>query len=279
MNYRHAYHAGNFADVFKHAFLLIALEHLKQKEKPFFVLDTHAGTGFYDLQGTQAGKTGEWTEGIGRLLDVAVVPDPLISYCNLVRRIGGDTGRFYPGSPYIVRETMRQNDRLALCELHPDDAALLSANMGRDPRVRVQACDGYTAIKAMLPPPERRGLVLIDPPFERRDEFQLMEHAVRDGLRRWASGTYALWYPVKDPDSHRAFRAALSSLTGTRIWFVELCVYPDLFPSRLNGCGLVFVNPPWSVIKAADDMMPFLCDVLRQQEGAFWDSGWCAGGA
>lgn len=277
MNYRHAYHAGNFADVFKHAFLVIALEHLKQKENPFFVLDTHAGTGLYDLQGVEAGKTGEWTEGIGRLLDLASVPASLTSYCGLVRRVGGDTGRFYPGSPFIVQNMMRPQDRLCLCELHPADAVLLEDNMGHDARVRIQPDDGYACVKALLPPRERRGLVLIDPPFERRDEFQAMDRALREGLRRWASGTYALWYPVKDSDTHRAFRDGLADLTEARIWSVELCVYPDLFPARLNGCGFVFVNPPWSVVKAAEEMMPFLCDLLRQQEGAFWQAEWLAG--
>lgn len=272
MNYRHAFHAGNFADVFKHALLVLAVAHLKTKDKPFFVLDTHAGTGLYDLQGTQAGRTGEWADGIGRLLDASEAPAALAPYLEAVRAVG--PGR-YPGSPTLVRHLMRDDDRLFLCELHAEDAAALRRIMGRDERVKVEARDGYAALKAVLPPKERRGLVLIDPPFERRDEFAACERALREGAKRWGSGTFAIWYPIKDPLEVAAFQARVAEMALGKTWACDLYIRrPESGRPRLDGCGFVFLNPPFPVVQAAGDWLPDLAGLLAQGEGAGLRHGW-----
>lgn len=276
MNYRHAYHAGNFADVFKHALLAMCLEHLKGKDKPFFVLDTHSGVGLYDLEGVEAGKTGEWKDGIARVIDVPETPAELSPYLDIVRGLNPDGGlRFYPGSPWVTKALARDGDRIALCELHPADAVALAENMHRDRRVKVHPRDGYGAVKAMLPPPERRGLVLIDPPFEKRDEFTTLEQAVRDGVKRFAGGVFALWYPIKDPLEIAAFHARLEDLGIPKTLSIDLLVRrsrPGL--PRLDGCGYVFINPPYGLMAGLARVMPFLCDRLAQDEGAGWVHKW-----
>jgi len=276
MNYRHAYHAGNFADVFKHALLALAVTHLKRKDKPFFVLDTHAGTGLYDLRGTEAGKTGEWVDGIQRLLDLPEVPHPdLAPYLEAVRAEGAG---LYPGSPRLVQRLLRDGDRLFLCELHPDDALTLRRTMGRDERVKVEARDGYEALRAVLPPKERRGLVLIDPPFERRDEFPACERALREGARRWGSGTFAVWYPIKDPLEVAAFQARVGAMSLGKAWACDLYVRkPEPGRPRLDGCGFLFLNPPYPVLQAADDWLPDLAGLLAQGAGAGLRHGWLDG--
>lgn len=292
MNYRHAFHAGNFADVFKHAFLMIALETLCAKDKPFVVVDTHAGIGLYDLKGIQAGKTGEWEQGIGRLLARTDCPDALASYVQAVRSLNaapageaGEAGiRWYPGSPLLTAMHLRETDRLVACELHPDDAPALAANLRR-PEVRhktlrVEQGDGYAALKGLVPPAERRGLVLIDPPFERRDEQNAIVRALRGAVRRWASGSYAVWYPIKDPAEIAAFHDALATLSEdgvTSAWALDLMIRPPRFADTLNGCGFAFINPPWGVLKAADTVMPWLTDLLEQDAGARWSSRWLIG--
>jgi len=278
MNYRHAYHAGNFADVFKHALLALGLEQLGKKDKPYRVIDTHAGVGLYDLSGTEAGKTGEARDGIDRLLAASGMPAELGGYLEAVRAVRARAGTdAYPGSPLIAQALMRPQDKLHLCELHPEDAAALAGTMRGDRRVKVEERDGYGALKALLPPPERRGLVLIDPPFERRDEFQAMEKALLAAHRRWATGVYALWYPIKDPLSHGAFQARLAGHGLRNTWAVDLYVRAPEDPARLNGCGFVFVNPPYSVLRAADSVMPFLADLLAQGKGARFAAGWIVG--
>lgn len=278
MNYRHAYHAGNFADVVKHALLALAIEQLKGKDKPFFVLDTHAGIGLYDLQGEQAGKTGEWEAGIGRVLARDDAPADLAPYLDVVRAMNPDGAlRWYPGSPLLTRRLMRDGDRLVGCDLHPEDAALLAEAFGRDRRVHVEHGDGYAALKAQVPPPERRGLVLIDPPFERRDEFEQMAKALHQGLRRWAAGTWASWYPIKDPVEHGRFLAGLAETVTAKTWAVDFYIREPREPGRLNGCGMVFVNPPYRVLQAAETVLPWLAEVLAQGPGARVAAEWLVG--
>lgn len=276
MNYRHAYHAGNFADVFKHALLAMCLEHLKGKDKPFFVLDTHSGVGLYDLAGVEAGKTGEWLGGIARVMDAPDAPQDLAPYLDVVRGLNPDGGlRYYPGSPWVTRALARDNDRIALCELHPADSAALAENMRRDRRVKVHARDGYGAVKAMLPPPERRGLVLVDPPFEKLDEFMALEQAVRDGVKRFAQGTFALWYPIKDPLEIAAFHARLVDLGVPKTLSIDLLVRrPRPGVPRLDGCGYVFINPPYGMLAGLERVMPFLTDRLALEDGAGWTCSW-----
>lgn len=270
MNYRHAYHAGNFADVMKHAVLALVLDHLKRKEKPFFVLDTHAGTGMTDLSGIEAQKTGEFREGVARILAapdlhpalapwLAALPSPL------------DT---YPGSPVLAARLARPQDRLAFCELHPEDAAALRALFRRDARVKTHGMDGHAALKSMLPPKERRGVVLIDPPFEDRGEYDRLPAALAEATARFATGTYIVWYPVKDPSVSGAFLERLATEGPPKTICLELHIMAA-DPTRMTGCGLVVVNPPYALTEAgpsgkstARSLLDWLAKTLAQAPGA-----------
>jgi 23S rRNA (adenine2030-N6)-methyltransferase len=240
MNYRHAFHAGNHIDVFKHAALTLVLERLLEKPQPFGVLDSHAGIGVYDLSSDEAQRTGEAQEGVARVFDRPLDAAP--AYSRLLGEMNPDGLAAYPGSPEVVRRMLRADDRLTLCELHPADFATLKARYRSDRRVAVHHRDGYEAIGALLPPPERRGLVLIDPPFEKTDETQRLIRAVAAGLKRWTTGTFMIWYPIKD----RKISDALSA--AARAWpkslRAELLPYAE-GESSLPGGGLVFVNTPW----------------------------------
>ncbi|MBB2156216.1 23S rRNA (adenine(2030)-N(6))-methyltransferase RlmJ [Gluconacetobacter diazotrophicus] len=249
MNYRHAFHAGNFADCMKHALLVLLLQALARKPAPFAVLDTHAGIGRYDLTGEQAGRTGEWRNGIGRLLETA--PDGVPSlYLDLVRRAGAPD--IYPGSPLIAAMMLRPQDRLICCELHPEDSRLLRAVFAGQPQIAVHARDGYAALRALLPPRDaKRGLVLIDPPFEQPDEFHRMAAGIVTAHRRFATGIIAAWYPIKHRAPVRAFLDSLRESGMRDIVALELTLRPPLDPSRLNGSGLVVVNPPFGFLDQA----------------------------
>lgn len=269
MNYRHAYHAGNFADVMKHSALALVIEHMKQKEKPFFLLDTHAGTGLTDLHGEEAQKTGEFHDGIARIMAEAAPHPALTPYLAALTRLGciGPSPSSYPGSPLIARELARDGDRFAFCELHPDDAASLKALFSRDPQVSVHEMNGYTALRAMLPPKERRGLVLIDPPFEARNEFDTLLEGLADATARWATGTYLIWYPIKDPSVSGAFLDALERSGPAKTLMAELYIRA-VDPARMSGCGLVIVNPPWTLKDTLADLYGWLAERLAQGPGA-----------
>jgi 23S rRNA (adenine2030-N6)-methyltransferase len=266
MNYRHAYHAGNFADVVKHATLALVIERLKAKDAPFAVLDTHAGIGRYDLSSIEAQKTGEFRDGVLRLLESPpkALPAELEPYLAVVRNLnrGRPELRWYPGSPRLALDLLRPQDRMVLLELHPEDARTLSALFAGDRRVSVHNSDGYIGLKAFLPPKERRGLVLIDPPFERRDEFERLARGLRHAHRRWASGQYLLWYPIKDRAPVDAFHAALKAAGIARVLVAELLLRPANDPERLNGCGLVLVNPPWRLDAALASLLPKLAELF-----------------
>lgn len=274
MNYRHAYHAGNFADVVKHAVVALAVERLKVKEGPFCVIDTHAGVGRYDLAATAARKTGEFEGGIARLWirDPASLPAELAPYLGVVGALNHGAAdskslRWYPGSPQLVRSLLRPQDRLVAVELHPEDAAILSRFFARDRQVTVREGDGYTALKALLPPKERRGLVLIDPPFEERDEFARVVQGLREANRRWASGHYVIWYPVKDRPPVAAFHEAVKATGITRILVVELVLRAADDAARLNGAGLLLVNPLWPLEEKLKTLMPALAEILGAGPG------------
>ena len=268
MNYRHAYHAGNFADVVKHALLTLVIAHLKRKETPFGVIDTHAGVGCYDLTGIEASKTGEFREGIARLLRPGD-PSPLLeAYLASVKAINPDwpTLRFYPGSPWIARFHLRPIDRLTAIELHPEDARALKRQFARDRQVSVVADDAYAALKALVPPKERRGFVLIDPPFEARDEFNRIFTGLTEALRRWPTGIYGVWYPIKAGEPVARFLAEVAA-PGRPCLTAELLRYPADNPDRLNGCGMVVINPPWKLDEALADLLPILADRLDARGG------------
>ena len=273
MNYRHAYHAGNFSDVFKHAVLALVLEHLKAKPVPFHVLDTHAGIGRYDLAAAQATKTGEWRDGIARVLAAADrLPEELAPYLDAVRAMqieGSPDGlRWYPGSPRIARHLMRPEDRMTLVELHPEDAEVLKAEFARDRQVAVHRMDGYQALKAHLPPREKRGLVLVDPPFETPDEFARMAEGLAMAHRRWAVGIKALWYPIKERPAVWRFQEAVAATGVPKILVAELTVHAEDTHTRLNGCGMLIANPPWRLDETLGRVLPALHAALGAEAGA-----------
>lgn len=277
MNYRHAYHAGSFADVVKHAILALVLSRLKEKEKPFFVLDTHAGIGRYDLASIEAMKTNEAEGGVLRLWAAPRVPPELEDYLACVRALNGrgkGAPRWYPGSPRLVRQLMRPQDRLVAVELHPDDAKKLAAEFRRDPAVKVMRMDGYTAAKSLLPPAERRGLVVIDPPFEEANEFERLARGLRQAYRRWATGIYAIWYPVKDVAAAAAFLDTVKASGIRRILSTELWVEKPGDPEKLTGTALLLVNPPWNLQPALESLLSFLSAVLARAPGAGFRISW-----
>ena len=263
MNYRHAYHAGNFADVVKHALLTLVLAHLKKKDTPFVVVDTHAGVGCYDLGGAESVKTGECQDGVFRLLQGGPLPDALESYRQALQAVNPDWPevRFYPGSPRIARHLLRPQDRMALVELHPEDALALKREFRGDRQVGVHAQDAYIALKALLPPKERRGLVLIDPPFEIKDEFRHIIKGLADALERWPTGIYGVWYPIKDREPVERFLAEAASL-GRPCFAAELFRHRPDDPTRLNGTGMLVLNPPWQLDQGLRALLPLLHDRL-----------------
>lgn len=266
MNYRHAFHAGNFADVVKHAVLCRILVHLRRKEAAFRVIDTHAGAGLYDLGGPEAGRTGEWRDGIHRLLTVAL-PDAaaalLAPYRDAVTALNpaGGIAR-YPGSPALARAFLRPHDRLIACELEPTAAAGLAAMLGNDRRVKALAIDGWTALNAFVPPKERRGLVLVDPPFEQPDEFDRLTGGLREAYRKWQTGTFMLWYPVKQPAEAAMFARQLRRLGIAKILRAELAVGEAVPGAPLAACGMMIVNPPWPLDDELAQILPALAGVL-----------------
>jgi 23S rRNA (adenine2030-N6)-methyltransferase len=268
MNYRHAYHAGNFADVLKHVVLALVIDYLKRKPAPFRIVDTHAGSGRYALDSEAAAKTGEWEGGIGRILGTGASPLPpavaarMGSYLDAVRAENvGQTLHFYPGSPLIARRLMRDGDALVLNELHPEEHVLLKAAVGGDRRVKVLALDGWLALKAQLPPRERRGIVLIDPPFEQEGELQRMADGLAEGLRRFATGVYLAWYPIKDPKPVAKLHRAAATIAGGRALRIELMLRRPVDHDRLNGCGLVVINAPHTL---SDDLAIILPEIARR---------------
>jgi 23S rRNA (adenine2030-N6)-methyltransferase len=261
MNYRHAYHAGNFADVHKHAALALLLAHLRKKETPFHVVDSHAGIGRYDLSGLEAGKTGEAENGILRVKDCE--DEILAPYLALVRgENDGETIRFYPGSPLVVRRLLRPADRLSLAELHPEDARSLRQLFRHDRQVAIREEDAYQALKALLPPKERRGLVLIDPPFEEKDEFRRLAKGLAEALRRWPTGIYAIWYPIKSVSDCDRFKSELVNF-GRPCLISEVMLLAGTDETKLMGSGLAVINPPWQI----DRQLESLAAVLHRALG------------
>jgi 23S rRNA (adenine2030-N6)-methyltransferase len=273
MNYRHAFHAGNFADVVKHAVLARLIERLKQKEGAFRVIDTHAGVGLYDLTADEASRTGEWREGIGRLWGKSLDPKLatlLAPYLASVTAAndGNATLARYPGSPWIARHLFRPQDRLTAVELHPEDAKALDALFAGDVQVRTIALDGWLALGAFVPPKERRGLVLVDPPFEERDDFETMLAAFAAAYRKWPTGIYALWYPVKDLAAVDRLRVGLSKTGIRRLLRAELTVRDRDAAGTFNGAGLVICNPPWQFEAVLAELLAGLAPLLAQGPGA-----------
>jgi len=266
LNYRHAFHAGNFGDVLKHIVLVALLERLAQKDKPFFFLDTHAGRGRYDLDGEAARRSGEANGGVRRLATARGLPPLAERYLALVRGFDPDNAariRFYPGSPRIAAMLMRPEDRAALCELAPRESAALHSEFGRDRRFAVHLRDGYESLKALLPPKERRGLALIDPPYEMQEqELAIVADSLAAAQRRWPQGVYAAWYPIKRAATTDGFHAALAGRGITRLLVAELSVHPEDSGVGLNGSGMVLANPPWKIEEELAATLPALHTAL-----------------
>ncbi len=277
MNYRHHFHAGNFADVMKHALLVGLVRALQKKETGFLYLDTHAGRGGYDLAAAASGdslaRKPEWPDGIGRLWAGGDLPPALASYLALVRDFDRQEGnlttgpRFYPGSPRLVRLLARPVDRLVLCEMQPAECDALRAGFSRHARTEVREADGYAAVRALLPPPERRALVLLDPPYEAPDEFARMVDVLREGVRRLPGGVFAAWYPLTERARGEEFLAAVRALAPPPALAVELAIAGDASALKLKGCGLLVVNPPWQFDSVAREILSFLAGALAQEPG------------
>ncbi len=275
MNYRHAFHAGNHADVLKHVVLLAVCDALTAKPTPAFALDTHAGRGLYRLKSGSAQRTGEAEQGIGRLL--AEQPrDPAIGrYLKAVAACRAAHGHdAYPGSPWLLAHALREQDRIACCELQPIEAAALKANFAADARVSVRESDGYAAIRALLPPKAgatklARGLILIDPPYEAQlDEFDAALAAVREGLQRWPQGTFALWYPIKLRRHLQPFYRKAANLQAKSALAAELLVRADDSPLRMNGSGILLLNAPWKLDEALGPALQVLREALDDGGGS-----------
>lgn len=276
MNYRHIYHAGNFADVVKHIILVSIIESLMMKEKPFCYIDTHAGSGRYNLLSTEAQKTHEFSSGIIRLINEDGPKPTLIEeYLQAVKNINpNDKLQFYPGSPRIAYHFLREQDRMVLCELHPEVFKLLKQEFNTDKQVAVHFLDGYQALKAFLPPKPNRGIVLIDPPYEVPNEFELIIKALVMATKRWPQGIYMVWYPIKNRQQITRFHQSLKQTEIAKILMAELNLFPDDSPLALNGSGMIIINPPWQFDKKLNQIFPYLLQCLDQSHQGDYAISW-----
>ena len=276
MNYRHAFHAGGPADVVKHAVLARILVHLQSKPAAFRVVDTHAGAGLYDLRGPEAQRSPEWRDGIDRLLTSPINGEAralLAPYLDAVAALNsGGVLAAYPGSPVLARTLLRSQDRLIACEAEPQAAAALARNLGGDRRIKTIAIDGWVALKAYVPPPERRGLVLIDPPFEADDEFARLAQALEAAHRKWATGIFLVWYPLKGRPDADALARRLRRSAIPKVLRIEVEFGVARSPGRLGGCGLLVVNPPWPLAGELDVLLPIFATAFA----GGWHSDWIA---
>lgn len=278
LSYRHAFHAGNHADILKHFVLSELLAYYRKKEKPWTYIDTHAGAGCYALESEAAGKTGEFAEGIGRLWERDDLPEPLADYVALVRQFNpGGRLLFYPGSPALAMTLAREGDRLHLFELHPDDLRALQETFASEPRrVQVHGSDGLAGLNALLPPPSRRAVVLVDPAFEVKTDYSRVVEALAGALRRFATGCFVLWYPLLSRPESRRLPRQLKEI-GAGSWLdVRLRVRSaDEGGPGMSGSGLYVVNPPWVLPERLKAALPWLAGALGVDEGAGFDLDYC----
>lgn len=272
MNYRHAYHAGNFADVVKHLILSRVISYFLRKDAPFFLLDTHAGVGRYDLNSTEALKTREFEDGVARFLEalphapksVKALAEP---YTNLLSDLNPEGLQTYPGSPLVAQKMIRRTDRLSLVELHPEDFAELAEGFNWAKNTKTHHLDAWLAMKAQLPPKEKRGMVLVDPPFEDRDEFNAILRALYEAQGRFAKGTYMLWYPIKDMPMVNSFSKVLSGMQLGRTLDVRLMIDKPTTTPKFIGTGMVIVNPPYVLEKELASLLPWLVKLFETGAG------------
>lgn len=270
LSYRHSFHAGNHADVVKHIVQSLILDALKQKETPFVYHDTHSGVGRYDLTHEWSEKTGEYKQGIARIWQQADIPAEVQSYLDAVAQLNnGDTLRYYPGSPRVARAQIREQDRMVLTELHPSDFPLLEQEFHRDRQVKIFKEDGFSRLKASLPPKERRGLVLIDPPYELAREYRDVVTAIAQSHKRWATGIYAIWYPVVNRCDIEDMLEGLQGLGIRKILQIELGVSPDTTERGMTASGMIVINPPWKLEGQMQTVLPFLKQAIAPATGHF----------
>jgi 23S rRNA (adenine2030-N6)-methyltransferase len=278
VNYLHAFHAGNFADVHKHIVLLMLLEHLRKKPKSFFVLDTHAGRGLYDLKSAEAQRGGEWRDGVAKVIASSAKTPEIAAYSQAIQQSpsGERALRFYPGSPLLIAGQLRDNDRAVFVEQQPEEAAALKNELQGRARVSVLNQDGYAALK-QLPPKENRGLVLIDPPFEVADEFERLAKAMLFGLERWPNGMFCAWYPIKAGGAHLKFQRQLKDAGLKKLLLSEFNIKPPDSPLGLNGSGLLIANPPYQLDERMREVLPALHRVLSADGGGNVRVEWLVG--
>ncbi|TQQ56617.1 23S rRNA (adenine(2030)-N(6))-methyltransferase RlmJ [Vibrio cholerae] len=270
LSYRHSFHAGNHADVLKHIVQSLILNSLQQKEKPFVYHDTHSGVGRYDLTHEWSEKTGEYKQGITRVWQQDNIPAELDSYLDAIRQLNqGETLRYYPGSPRVARAHLREQDRMVLTELHPSDYPLLEQEFHRDRQVSIYKEDGFARLKASLPPQERRGLVLIDPPYELAKEYGDVVRAIAHSYKRWATGIYAIWYPVVNRCDIDDMLQGLQGLEIRKILQIELGVAPDTNERGMTASGMIVINPPWTLESQMQTILPFLKQAIAPATGHY----------
>ncbi len=268
MNYRHIYHAGNFADVFKHLVFRMVLRYVQQKDKGAFILDAFGGIGMYDLHSVPAQKTGEYKDGIARLMDAQLTNEDLRAYVEAVR--ADFAAGNYPGSPLLAARMLRPQDRFIANELHPDDVVLLRRALRGSEQSSVTHIDAYDAVRGAIPPVERRGIVLIDPPFEKKDEFQLLVREMEEWKKRWATGCYILWYPIKAGQPIDDLYKAAEDLGLNRTWAAEFMLRPKETSEGLSGCGLLIFNTPFRIPERVDALSPELTAHLGGSVRSFY---------
>lgn len=274
LSYRHSFHAGNHADVVKHIVLTLILIALKQKEKGFFYLDTHSGVGRYSLLSAEAEKTGEYIEGIARLWDRTDLPEEVALYINALKKINKGKLRFYAGSPLLAVQQLRPQDRALLTELHPNDFPLLRQEFAKVPNVVTKRENGFQQLKAALPPKEKRGLVLIDPPYELKDDYELVVQAIVEGYKRFATGVYAIWYPVVLRQHTKRIVKGLEATGIRKILQIELAVRPDSDQRGMTASGMIVINPPWQLEGQMKKILPYLTEVLVPEGTGSWKVDW-----
>lgn len=268
LSYRHSFHAGNHADVVKHIVQSLILDALKQKDKPFVYHDTHSGVGRYDLQDERSEKTGEFKQGIARLWSRDDIPADITSYIDAIKVLNNsDDLRYYPGSPRVARAQIREQDRMVLTELHPTDFPLLLQEFRSDRQVKIYKEDAFLRLKASLPPKERRGVVLIDPPYELKHEYMDVVNAIAESYKRWATGTYAIWYPVVYRENIDKMLKGLEKLGIRKILQIELGVEPDTTERGMTASGMIVINPPWKLESQMQAILPWLQQAIAPTHG------------
>ena len=270
--YRHAFHAGNHADVLKHCVLQQILMYMNQKDKPYWVIDTHAGAGMYSLASDYANTKSEYLDGVAHLWDCDDLPSVLREYMNLIQLCNnkGDWS-LYPGSPEVIRRTIRADDRMRLFELHPTDFEILQENFERDRQAKLFNSDGFASLKALLPPPTRRAVIFMDPPYEIKTDYPKVVDALEEGLARFAEGVYVIWYPILTRGDHIRMLESLRKLSEKTLNIAMTVQQADEKGFGMLGSGLFIINPPWTLKGTMQDIMPYLVEKLAQYPGASYE--------